>query len=100
MLIFSWCSEIKVTPTNLFQDILVEAFRRLPQRVVWKYEGDDLQLPPNVLAMDWVPQQDLLGELVAKAKSHAWNLFSGKKEVTPILHVHYAILYFICGALS
>lgn len=70
MLIFSWCSEIKVTPTNVFQDILVEAFRRLPQRVVWKYEGDDLQLPPNVLPMDWVPQQDLLGELVAKAKSH------------------------------
>ncbi|KAA0190902.1 hypothetical protein HAZT_HAZT005293 [Hyalella azteca] len=39
----------------------VEAFRRLPQKVVWKYEGSDLELPPNVLTRAWLPQQDILG---------------------------------------
>ncbi|XP_050694529.1 UDP-glucosyltransferase 2-like [Eriocheir sinensis] len=58
-----------------YKDILVEAFRRLPQRVVWKYEGDDLQLPPNVLAKAWVPQQDLLGHNRTRLFiSHCGNL--------------------------
>lgn len=39
----------------------VEAFKRLPQKVVWKYEGTDLELPPNVIARKWLPQQDMLG---------------------------------------
>ncbi|KAK8382894.1 hypothetical protein O3P69_011451 [Scylla paramamosain] len=43
-----------------YKDVLLEAFRRLPQRVVWKYEGNDLQLPPNVMTKSWVPQQDIL----------------------------------------
>ncbi|XP_045113912.1 UDP-glucosyltransferase 2-like isoform X2 [Portunus trituberculatus] len=43
-----------------YKDVLVEAFRSLPQRVIWKYEGDDLQLPPNVITTAWVPQQDIL----------------------------------------
>ncbi|KAF2366601.1 UDP-glucuronosyl/UDP-glucosyltransferase [Trinorchestia longiramus] len=40
---------------------MLEAFRRLPQKVLWKYEKDDLDVPPNVLIMPWVPQQDILG---------------------------------------
>ncbi|XP_069163136.1 UDP-glucosyltransferase 2 isoform X3 [Procambarus clarkii] len=44
-----------------YKVMLVEAFRQLPQRVVWKYEGDDLHLPPNVLTRKWIPQQDILG---------------------------------------
>ncbi|XP_063882996.1 LOW QUALITY PROTEIN: UDP-glucosyltransferase 2-like [Scylla paramamosain] len=43
-----------------YKDVLLEAFRRLPQRVVWKYEGNDQQLPPNVMTKSWVPQQDIL----------------------------------------
>ncbi|XP_018024289.1 UDP-glucosyltransferase 2-like [Hyalella azteca] len=39
----------------------VEAFRRLPQKIIWKYEADDLDLPPNVLTRPWLPQQDILG---------------------------------------
>ncbi|KAF2366602.1 UDP-glucuronosyl/UDP-glucosyltransferase [Trinorchestia longiramus] len=39
----------------------IEAFRRLPQKIIWKYEGDDIVLPPNVLTSKWLLQQDILG---------------------------------------
>ncbi|KAF2366710.1 UDP-glucuronosyl/UDP-glucosyltransferase [Trinorchestia longiramus] len=39
----------------------VEAFRRVPQKIIWKYEGEDLAMPPNVLKRDWLPQQNILG---------------------------------------
>lgn len=61
-------------PRN-YKDILTDVFGRLPQRVVWKYEGDDLQLPPNVMAKAWVPQQDLLGRNRTRLFiSHCGNL--------------------------
>lgn len=44
------------------QEEFLEAFRRLPQKVLWKYEGLDLDLPPNVMTRAWLPQQDILGE--------------------------------------
>ena len=41
---------------------LIGAFRRLPYRVVWKWEGAPLaDLPSNVLTRPWLPQQDVLG---------------------------------------
>jgi len=43
-------------------DAIIEAFARLPQRVVWQWKStprDDL--PANIMAVDWLPQQDLLG---------------------------------------
>ncbi|KAF2366712.1 UDP-glucuronosyl/UDP-glucosyltransferase, partial [Trinorchestia longiramus] len=39
----------------------VEAFRRVPQKVIWGYDGDDLDLPANVLKRSFLPQQDILG---------------------------------------
>jgi len=39
----------------------VEAFSRIPQRVVWKFKEKITGLPPNVKQVDWAPQQDLLG---------------------------------------
>ncbi|CAL4184122.1 unnamed protein product, partial [Meganyctiphanes norvegica] len=46
----------------------VEAFRQLPQHVIWKYEGDDLDdlLPDNVLLQTWLPQQDILGSSLTR----------------------------------
>ncbi|XP_045599230.1 UDP-glycosyltransferase UGT5 [Procambarus clarkii] len=44
-----------------YRDLLVQAFRRLPQRVLWKYEGTLEDLPDNVLLSKWLPQQDILG---------------------------------------
>lgn len=38
-------------------------FKQLPQRVLWKWEGEDnmIDLPSNVKLSKWLPQQDLLG---------------------------------------
>lgn len=45
-------------------DIFLEVMRTIPQRIVWKWEGQPLKnLPPNVLMIDWLPQQDLLGRV-------------------------------------
>ncbi|KAK3925715.1 UDP-glucosyltransferase 2 [Frankliniella fusca] len=43
-------------------DGLLEAFSQLPQRVLWKYESDDIKdrLPPNVRIASWMPQMDIL----------------------------------------
>ena len=40
----------------------LDAFAQLPQRVVWKWEKAGLEnVPSNVMLVDWLPQQDLLG---------------------------------------
>ena len=40
----------------------INAFSRLPQKVIWQWKGKvRSDLPKNVLAVSWLPQQDLLG---------------------------------------
>jgi UDP:flavonoid glycosyltransferase YjiC (YdhE family) len=40
----------------------VEAFSRLKQRVLWKWETDSLPgQPQNVMLGKWLPQSDILG---------------------------------------
>lgn len=54
-----------------YLDILLEAFGRLPQRVLWKYEGELEGVPDNVKTSSWLPQQDILGhEQVRVFMSH------------------------------
>ncbi|CAH0388801.1 unnamed protein product [Bemisia tabaci] len=44
------------------KQMFLEAFRQIPQRVVWKYEDETLQnIPQNVLVKKWCPQTDILG---------------------------------------
>ena len=45
-----------------FKVILMEAFKRIPQRILWKYDDEDIKLP-NVMVKSWMPQQDILGTL-------------------------------------
>ncbi|XP_016998390.2 UDP-glucosyltransferase 2 [Drosophila takahashii] len=41
--------------------VLLETFSGLPQRILWKFEDDQLQgKPSNVYISKWFPQQDLL----------------------------------------
>ena len=49
-----------------FAEQFVEAFRRLPQKVIWQLKGhiDGLDVPPNVKIMPWIPQNDLLGKWI------------------------------------
>lgn len=68
----------------------LKAFSRLPQRVVWKYEGTDLALPPNVITRSWLPQQDLLGHPKTRVFiSHCGNLGTqeAKYHGVPVLAV-------------
>ena len=42
--------------------MFLEAFRKLPQRVLWKWEADELvDKPDNVMIKKWIPQRDILG---------------------------------------
>lgn len=43
-----------------YRDLFVQAFRRLPQRIIWKYEGELEGLSDNVMISKWLPQQDIL----------------------------------------
>jgi len=51
-------------------DILafMQALARLPQKVIMKLEGQiDADIPPNVLRVKWMPQQDILGHNQTRA---------------------------------
>ncbi|XP_045774020.1 UDP-glucosyltransferase 2-like [Maniola jurtina] len=52
---------------------LVATFRRLPLRVLWKWDGANLEnLPRNIMTMKWLPQYDILKHDNVKAfVSHA-----------------------------
>ncbi|XP_047109016.1 uncharacterized protein LOC124777597 [Schistocerca piceifrons] len=42
---------------------LMEAFRELPQRVIWKWENDSLpSQPENVMVSKWLPRQSILDQ--------------------------------------
>ncbi|XP_016949710.2 UDP-glycosyltransferase UGT5-like [Drosophila biarmipes] len=53
-----------VRSKNLAEDrrkILIETLATLPQRILWKFEDEDLpDKPPNVLISKWFPQEDIL----------------------------------------
>lgn len=37
-----------------------EALAEVPQRVLWKYEGEMEDVPKNVMIKNWFPQRDIL----------------------------------------
>lgn len=41
-------------------EVFLDAFSRLKQRVIWKYEDESLNVPSNVLVQKWLPQSDIL----------------------------------------
>nr|AAL48556.1 RE03265p [Drosophila melanogaster] len=53
-----------VRSRNLSKDrrkILIDTFASLPQRILWKFDADELSdVPSNVLISPWFPQQDIL----------------------------------------
>lgn len=52
---------MEIMPEHLIQSF-IHTFSQLPQRVIWQWKGKiRTDLPANVLAVPWLPQQDLLG---------------------------------------
>jgi len=52
-----------VLMSSLPEDILSvfrECFSQIPQKVLWKYEGDMKDKPKNVMTRKWFPQRDIL----------------------------------------
>ena len=45
-----------------YRQKFLNVFSKLKQRVIWKWETEDMTgLPPNVKLSKWLPQQDILG---------------------------------------
>lgn len=44
------------------RNAFLNAFSQIPQRVLWKYEEDDLPgKTDNIMIRKWMPQRDILG---------------------------------------
>lgn len=44
-------------------DVLLEVMGKLPFKILWKYEAEDLpKKPKNVMIVQWAPQQDILSK--------------------------------------
>jgi glucuronosyltransferase len=51
---------------NATKEAFLQAFSKLKQRVLWKWEADSLPgQPSNVKFGKWLPQSDILGELIS-----------------------------------
>jgi len=63
VIIFSLGSSIRAeTFPPEKRDAFIQAFSELPQKVLWKWEGDTLPgQPTNVKVVQWIPQMDVLG---------------------------------------
>ena len=62
-IVFTLGSAIPVStmPKDTLQAFL-NAFAKLPQRIIWKWEADaPKNLTSNIMLTNWIPQQDLLG---------------------------------------
>ncbi|KAI3375256.1 hypothetical protein L3Q82_021763 [Scortum barcoo] len=83
----SMVSEMPEETTSVF----LEAFRQIPQKVIWRYTGQiPGNIPENVKLMHWVPQNDLLAHsgvraFITHAGSH--GLYEGLCHGVPMLMV-------------
>ncbi|XP_063840845.1 UDP-glycosyltransferase UGT5-like isoform X2 [Scylla paramamosain] len=71
-----------------YRQVFVEAFRRLPQRVLWKYEGELEGVSDNVRIRSWLPQQDILAHHNVRVFISHGGLLSLQESVyhnTPLL---------------
>nr|XP_053653646.1 UDP-glycosyltransferase UGT5-like [Cherax quadricarinatus] len=71
-----------------YRDLFIQAFRRLPQRVIWKYEEELEDVPDNVMISKWLPQQDILAHNNVKVFITHGGLLSMQEAIyhaTPLL---------------
>lgn len=51
------------------KQMFLNVFKKIPQRILWKWEGDLTEKPSNVMIREWMPQRDILGGYDAFCKS-------------------------------
>ena len=63
-IIFAVGSALRMNDMPPFMvEAFVQVFSQLPQRVIWQWKGKQrTDLPANIVTVDWLPQQDLLGK--------------------------------------
>ncbi|XP_041848036.1 UDP-glucuronosyltransferase 1A1-like [Melanotaenia boesemani] len=88
--VFTLGSMVSDMPEEI-TSIFIEAFRQIPQKVIWRYTGKvPGNIPDNVKIMKWVPQNDLLAHPGARAFiTHAGShgLFEGLCHAVPMVMV-------------
>jgi len=52
----------KLLPKKILE-VFANTFANLPYKVLWKFENDSFNVPPNVFISKWTPQQGVLGKL-------------------------------------
>ncbi|XP_020566583.1 UDP-glucuronosyltransferase 1-1-like [Oryzias latipes] len=87
-IVFTLGSMIPDMPEEI-TSVFIEAFRQIPQTVIWRYAGKvPDNIPKNVKLMKWVPQNDLLAHPGARAFiTHAGShgTFEGLCHAVPML---------------
>ncbi|XP_072019661.1 UDP-glucuronosyltransferase 2C1-like [Amphiura filiformis] len=62
VIVFTLGSKIGTFGNSQMTAIFAKVFSRLPQRVIWRHDGDQpTNLGNNTKIMKWIPQNDLLG---------------------------------------
>lgn len=56
-------------------DAIMNTFQKLPERIVWKLEDEDIQVPPNVKISKWVPQGAVLGKRFISKRVCSYKLY-------------------------
>lgn len=59
---FSFGSTIAATFPKTFPRAVLNVFKKLPYRILWKWNEDIDNLPANVKVSKWLPQQNILGK--------------------------------------
>lgn len=63
-------------------EAMVNAFKKLKQRVLWKWESDKVpDLPPNVMIQKWLPQSDVLAHKNVKLFITHGGLFGSQEAI-------------------
>ena len=60
VIVVSFGSFIKYLPNDINKKLL-DVFKKVPQRIVWRYDGKPIAVPDHVRIFKWLPQNDLLG---------------------------------------
>ncbi|XP_058479446.1 UDP-glucuronosyltransferase-like [Solea solea] len=87
-IVFTLGSMVSKMPAEKAQQF-IEAFRQIPQRVLWRYTGVPLvDVPKNVRLMKWLPQKDLLAHPKAKlfiTHGGSHGIYEGICNAVPML---------------